>query len=387
MKGLREMRGKVFTLMALIGIIGTNGLVLSPVLTDIARDFGVSVAVAGRAITAFGVGTAVSALWLGASLERFGTARALMLSMVVGGVGQLIAAMASGWVWLTAAQALVGLAAGVGLPAIYALTADISPAGQEARILGRVILGWSISLIAAIPLGAFLADALGWRVMLALIGAIGIATLPFTAGFRNRHVAPQDSEPMDRFAPLFLSGGLAAYSVCFLFMAGFYGTYAYTGAHAIRDFGISTGRAGLIALFYGIGFGAASLMAGMIDRIGTARMRLIGFPAAAIALIGMGMAPSYGVYLVAITAWGWLNNQLLNTIVTGLTALAPRSKGAVLGLYSGITYIAAAAGTFTMGQIFEGAGFGRVTVLAALLNGASLLILLATRRQATQRRS
>ena len=381
------MRGKVFTLMALIGIIGTNGLVLSPVLTDIARDFGVSVAVAGRAITAFGVGTAVSALWLGASLERFGTARALMLAMVVGGVGQLIAALASGWVWLTAAQGLVGLAAGVGLPAIYALTADISPAGQEARILGRVILGWSISLIAAIPLGAFLADVLGWRVMLGLIGTIGIATLPFTARFRNRHITAQDAEPMGRFAPLFIPGGLTAYLVCFLFMGVFYGTYTYTGAHAIRDFGISTGRAGLIALFYGIGFGAASLMAGMIDRIGTARMRLIGFPAAAIALIGMGMAPSYGVYLVAIAAWGWLNNQLLNTIVTGLTALAPRSKGAVLGLYSGITYIAAAAGTFTMGQIFEGAGFGRVTLLAALLNGASLLILLATRRQATQRRS
>ncbi len=380
------MRGNVYTLMALIGIIGTNGLILSPVLNDIAVDFGVSVAVAGRAITAFGLGTAISALWLGRSLDTFGTARALQLAMVVGGLAQIGAALAPGWKVLTLAQGAVGLAAGVGLPAIYALTADISPRGQEARILGRVILGWSLALIAAIPLGAFLADALGWRLMLGLVGVVGLFTLPFTARFRNRHVAVQDSQPMGRLAPLALPGGLAAYAVCFLFMAVFYGTYTYTGAHAIRDFGVSTGAAGLIALFYGIGFGAASLMSGVIDRIGTRRMRLIGFPAAAVALIAMGYAPSFPAYLVAITAWGWLNNQLLNTIVTGLTALAPRSKGAVLGLYSAITYLAAAVGTFAMGLTFQGAGFLWVGLLGAIVNGLSLAILLASRLDATQRR-
>ncbi len=381
------MFGKVVTLMVLIGIIGTNGLILSPVLSDIATDFGVSAAVAGRAITAFGLGTAISALWLGRSLDRFGTARALQLAMVVGGAAQIAAALTTSWIWLTATQALVGLAAGVGLPAIYALTADISPAGQEARILGRVILGWSLALIAAVPLGAYLADMLGWRLMLGLVGGIGITTLPFTTRFRNSHVAVRDSQPMGRFAPLALPRGLATYTVCFLFMAVFYGTYTYTGAHAILDFGVSTGAAGLIALFYGIGFGAASLMSGVIDRLGTRRMQLIGFPAAAMALVAMGYAPTFWWYLAAITAWGWMNNQLLNTIVTGLTALAPRSKGAVLGLYSAVTYLAAAVGTLAMGVTFQGAGFVWVGVLGAAVNGVSLIILLASRPQATQRRA
>jgi len=375
------MAGAVYILMAAIALVGSNGLILSPVLADIARDFGASVPEAGRAMTAFGLGTALSAFWLGRMLDGFGIARALQGAMVIGGLGQIGAAFSNGWITLALAEGVVGLASGVALPAIYALSAEISPKGQEARILGRVILGWSISLIGAVPLGASLADMAGWRVMLALIGAMSLAIFPLTGRIRARHSAPHDAETIGRLAPLFLPGGLIAYLICLLFMAAFYGILAYTGAHVIHDFGVSTSSAGLIALFYGVGFGISSFLTGPVQRIGTARIQLFGAVLAAGLLLALGGAPEFRLFLLLLVLWGLLNNQLLNTIVSGLTALAPRSKGAVLGLYSAVTYLAAALGTFVMGLLLAHYGFWSLGALGAGLHVLVVLLLLASTRR------
>lgn len=375
----------VFILTAAIALVGSNGLILSPVLSDIAAQFGISVALVGRAITAFGLGTALSALWLGRSLDGFGTAKALQLALIVGGLAQVLASFSTGWITLSLAEALVGLAAGVALPAIYALTAEVAPKGKEAKTLGAVIFGWSISMIAAVPLGAALAELVGWRVMLAGLGALSLLVLPFTAAVQSRHKAPTDPDQIGRLAPLFLPGGFAAYLICFLFMASFYGIFAYTGAHAVSDFGASTARAGLIALFYGAGFGISSFLSGAIDRIGTAKIRMIGFPMAMFVIAGLATSTTYPLFLVLIAVWGSLNNQLLNTIVTGLTNLAPRSKGAALGLYSSVTYLGAATGTFIMGAAFERAGFIAIGAVAVLLHLGIITLLLTSHRRPRSR--
>ncbi|MEO1919841.1 MAG: hypothetical protein ABGW81_09110 [Paracoccaceae bacterium] len=66
------MNAQLYILTACIALIGTNGLLLSPVLTDIAVSLDVTVGEAGRAIAAYSAGAAVTAIWLGRSLDRFG---------------------------------------------------------------------------------------------------------------------------------------------------------------------------------------------------------------------------------------------------------------------------------------------------------------------------
>ncbi len=373
------MFASVVILVCAIGLAGSMGLILSPVLADIATEFGTSISTVAWAMTAFGVGTALSALSVGYRLDRFGPARALQRTAILAGVAQIGAALAPGWVTLTLAEFVIGLAAGVILPAVYALAAEIAPKGKEARTLGQVIMGWSLSMVLAVPAGAALAEIAGWRPMLAGLGIAAFLVSPFPRRIRNRHAAPADAVQMGRFGPLLVPGGRAAYAVCFLFMATFYGLYAFAAPHVITDFGMSTARSGLVALTYGIAFGATSLfLAPQIDRIGRRRMQAVGFPLAVIVLAGLGLAPSAPWFLGLIGAWAVLNNLLVNTIIAGLTSLAPGAKGAALGLYSGVTYFAAAFGTAVMGSLFEGPGFVAIGAVAAGLHVVIILLLPAS---------
>jgi DHA1 family inner membrane transport protein len=374
------LSGAIVILICSIGLAGSMGLILSPVLPDIAAEFGTSVATIAWSMTAFGLGTALSALSLGYRLDRFGPARALQRAAILAGLAQIAAALATGWITLAAAEFVIGLAAGVILPAVYALAAEIAPKGKEAKTLGQVIMGWSLSLVMAVPLGAALAEIAGWRPMLAVVGIAAFALAPFPRRIAGRRKIAQDAVQMGRFGPLQVPGGLAAYAICFLFMASFYGLYAFAAPHAITDFGVSTARAGLVALTYGVAFGGASLLlAPSIDRIGRRRMQAVGFPLAVAVLAGLGLAPSEPVFLAAVAVWAVLNNLLVNTIIAGLMGLTPGARGAALGLYSGVTYIAAAFGTAVMGALFEGPGFVAIGGAAALMHAAIIALLPASR--------
>ncbi len=367
----------VFTLMLCVGLIGSNGLILAPVLADIAVEFDDGIASLARAMSAFGAATAITALTLGRALDRFGCARALRLAMVVGGLGQILAAQSGSWVGLSAAQALTGAASGVALPAIYALTAEVSKPGQESKTMGLVVMGWSLSLVMALPLGAWLADLYGWRMMLRLIGGLCVATIILSRHLPHGRADPVVDGTMGRFGPLFLPGGWLAYLICGLFMVCFYGSFALTGAHAVQHFGQSTAAAGLVSMAYGLGLGAMSFAGGVIDRFGARRIRLWGFPAAAATFLFLASAPTFNSFLLGIFLWGGVNALLLNTILTGLTSLAPAAKSTVMGLYSATTYLAGAFGTALMSQFFQKWGFYSIGVTAAALHVLAFLLLIS----------
>ena len=80
----------------------------------------------------------------------------------------------TGWQMLCLFQALAGLATGVLLPAIYAEAVQIAPEGEGARTLGVVLSGWSIALMAGVPISALLTDFLSWRIAFFTLGGLAV---------------------------------------------------------------------------------------------------------------------------------------------------------------------------------------------------------------------
>ena len=159
-----------------------------------------------------------------------------------------------------------------------------------------------------------------------------------------------------------------------LFMMSFYGGYAYLGAHTRTTFGIGATAAGLSALSYGVGFGLAALVSGVIDKYGRKIVLTTGFGLGAVLLAPLPIAPSFAAFLLMVFIWGFINHFILNMIVVGLNALAPNNRGAVMGLYSATTYSAAAVGVLLMGQMYEGSGFMAVALTAAAFNFTAMLL-------------
>ena len=275
---------------------------------------------------------------------------------------------------LTAGVAVIGansltlrpLAAGVALPAIYALAAEVAPPGRESETLGIVLTGWTLSLVAGVSLSAVVADLAHWRLVYALL--VGAALLGLLALLASPYRDPDgtaEAAPSPLRA-LALPGVARLLLVCAAYMIAFYGVYGYLGAHLHDRLGVATSANGAVPLAYGIGFGAAALLDRVIDRIGAARA--MPFACLGIAAVYAAMALGSGDYLAVVTvalAWGLLNHFGLNLLILRLTAIDPARRGTILGLNSAVTYLCVFIGTLGFGPLYGLAGFAALAWLAA----------------------
>ncbi len=360
-----------FVLLLGVAVIGSNSLVLSPVLTDVARDLATTPLVISRAIAAYGGATALSALFLGFTIDRYGVRAVLVAGSVLLALATFGSALAGSWIMLAFAQAAAGLAAGVMLPAIYAAATATGGEEEGARVLGRVLTGWSVSLVAGVPVSAFIAERFGWHAsyvalgLLVLISLVGFSRLP-KADPKTGVSADDRPSALVTLAAARITGVPALLVAQFLFMTAFYGTYAFFGDHLRAALTMSASMAGLVVLAYGIGFGIASVGDRIVDRIGPARMLpfALGFVMLAYATMPVTMAFQTGAFVAAFV-WGFANHFVLNVIVLRLGKLGGVERGTVLGLNSAVTYAGALAGPLLLGLLYAGSGFAALALGAA----------------------
>lgn len=353
-----------YVLTGCVGVIGSNSLVLGPIAPEVAQSFQASVPAVMMASSAFGLGTAASALLLARHIDRIGARRMLGLAMMLLCLALLASALSPYVPLLIAAQLIAGVASGIALPAIYASAAAVAQPGREGRTIGAVLTGWTLSMVAGVALSAVLADVVHWRavyVAVALLAAL--ATLGLS-------LMPRREQPTSRPAPMPLSAlGLPSVKsllvACGAFMAAFYGVYGYLGDHLHHALGEPVSVNGLAALVYGIGFGGSMLLDGIVDRIGARRLMPLAFLLVAAIYLALALfADNLVAMLAAIFLWGLANHFGLNVLIMRLTAIDPVQRGTIMGLNSAVTYLAVFLGTSGFGPVYTGHGFAACALLA-----------------------
>lgn len=363
-----------------IATVGLQALMVAPLLTDMARDLSVGAATIGRANGLYGVGVAVAALIAAPRLDGWPRRRVLALALAALGLALAGCALAADAVMLSAAMAACGLAAGVVLPTTYALAGDLAPQELRSRAVGRVIVGWSLAMVLGVPAAALLAEQLGWRGAYAIIaGLAGIAA----ASVLGLPPAPRPAGA--RLVPyrvaLAQPGVLRLLGMTLAYMVAFYGCYTFLTDHlrASDDLGPSLG--GWISLSYGLGFGIAVFGDGLLDRWGPWRVAAPSFLVLAGLMLLLPLAADVSPWAVVALAlpWGVVNHFGLNVLVSLLSSGEAAVRGAIMGLYSAVTYVAHFLAGAGLGLIYAGAGFAAVALVAALgLAIAAALALLPT---------
>ncbi|MFC4215057.1 MFS transporter [Pseudophaeobacter arcticus] len=357
----------ILILMSAIGIVGSNSLLLSPLVLAVGNDLGADPAGVMQAASAYGLGVAAAALTLAPLGDRIGAGRLLRIALLVLALGLAASSAAPGLWGLIAAQAFCGLAGGAALPSIYTLAAVIAPRGREARVVGLVLTGWTLSMVLGVSLSAWLADLAGWRLVylaLALLAA-GLWLSSAGLGRITSSSGGQASSPLTALRVPGIRRGLLA--SCLL-MLSFYTTYFFTGAHVTLTLGLSTAQAGLLPLFYGIGFGLAVIFDPLLDRLGLVRATPPIFVLIALTyLVMLSVAGNYTLLLLFALVWGVFQHLGLNLLVARLTSLDLEQRGAIMGLYSTITYLCVFAAPFVGGLLFPLWGLMGCLALSALL--------------------
>jgi predicted MFS family arabinose efflux permease len=167
----------ILLLISAIGVIGANSLLLSPIALTIAADFATSGNAVMGAAAAYGIGVVISALFLAPRADRIGADKAVVQAISVLALALLLSAVIPNLTSLLIAQGVAGLAAGIALPAIYTLSAEIAPKGQEAQTIGAVLTGWTLSMVFGVTAAAVIAEHLGWRSVYGLLGLISLCLI------------------------------------------------------------------------------------------------------------------------------------------------------------------------------------------------------------------
>ncbi|MBZ9888374.1 MFS transporter [Mesorhizobium sp. BR1-1-3] len=356
-----------YLLTGCIAVIGSNSLVLGPIAPAVASSFGTSVPAVMIAAAAFGLGTSASALFLARYIDRLGARRMLQGALLLLALALVASAAAPTVLMLVAAQLLAGIAAGVAMPAIYASAAAIAPPGRESGTIGVVLTGWTLSMVAGVSLSAVLADLVHWRAVfaaVAVLAALAWMGLTATSLSDTRKAGPAPA-PLEALG---IPGILPLLVACAAFMTSFYGVYGYLGDHLHVGLGQPVSANGLAALAYGIGFGTAALLDGIIDRLGARRVMPFAYLLVAVVYVAMAAtSDSFGLTLAMVAIWGLANHFGLNVLVMRLSALDPSRRGTIMGLNSAVTYLAVFVGTTSFGPLYSNFGFAVCVMVAALL--------------------
>ena len=157
-------------------IFNTTEFVPVPLLSDIAKDFGMSTADTGLIITIYAWSVTILSLpfmLLTANLER----RSLLLKVfIIFVASHALCAVAWNFTVLVIARVLIAIAHAIFWSITASLAVRVAPINKSSQALGLLALGTSMAMILGLPLGRILGDSLGWRVTFGLIGifAVGV---------------------------------------------------------------------------------------------------------------------------------------------------------------------------------------------------------------------
>lgn len=348
-----------------MAVIGANSLVLPPIAPAVAADLGTDVARILQAAAAYGAGTVLAALLLAPKADVIGSARALRAACAMLVIALCVSAFAPNvWV-LILGQALAGLGAGVALPTIYVLAVQVAPQGRKKQTIGFVLSGWTFSLIGGVTLSAMIADFGGWQLVYGLMAAM--TALVWLLLGRCPLPDDQGEHASSPFLALRLPGILRGLLSNAMLMLAFNGAYLYLGSHVVHNLERSTSAAGILTMFYGVGFGLASLLNRHLEMLSLRAIGAMAFGGlTAVYLLMDVLAGTYLPLLPIALIWGIFQHFALNMVVERLTSLDPCRRGAIMGLNSAVSYATVIGGAFLYRLPFEHGGLAACLAFSAL---------------------
>lgn len=343
--------------------VGAEGFMIAGILPTVARDLGVSVAIAGQLVVAFTAAYALSSPILTALTGAISRRGLLIGAMSAFALANVLAWQATGYWSLMTARILLAMAAGLYVPNALALAGALVAPERRGGALALVSGGITVAVALAAPLGTVVADRLSWRMtfagvaLLALLAVIGLVRglpkgignhLP-VASLRERVLAARDPAV------------LRALLTTLLWATGAYTMYTYCALYLNQVTGIHDTHVGYVLFAWGIA-AAIGVMAGgkVSDRIGHQRVTgpaLVFLAAAFLSLFAIAwlLPPSIAtlpvfvsVVVWGIAGWAFYPAQQTNLIQVAGIKLAP----IVLSLNASFMYLGfslgASAGALTV---------------------------------------
>src|SRR5712691_11692485 len=166
-------------LLVLLGFLSFNavyvGIVMAPVLPQIAGEFRITTGTAGLVVAAYSAPGIMVAVLTGPYSDRFGRKRFLVTGSLIMGIFTLLSAFATSFAVLVAMRIVAGVGGSVIFPNVTATIGDNFAYRERGSAMGTVIGLNTMAAVIGVPLAGILAEATTWRVSVGLVGVLSIA--------------------------------------------------------------------------------------------------------------------------------------------------------------------------------------------------------------------
>jgi MFS transporter, DHA1 family, inner membrane transport protein len=259
----------VLGLLWLAGVLEfSNTAMISPLLVDIAADFGSSVPITGQLTTVLTVAWGTGAFLYSSLTDRFGRKPFFMYGLTGLGIFTAAAGFAPTLPIMMAVRFLSGLAGGAYGPTIVTIAADRTRARHRGRAIGILMTGVAVASLAGVPAMTWLAANLGWRTaswatgFLMVLISLAPAKLLRNTGVRQEGGARYFS----RFAWA-LRGSTAGWLLAAngLQALGYLALNTYLGAFFITTYGLALDKMAIIMAIIAIGPLVGSYLGGYVS--------------------------------------------------------------------------------------------------------------------------
>jgi predicted MFS family arabinose efflux permease len=367
--------------------IGTEGFMIAGLLPALARDLDVGLPAAGHLVTAFALAYAIGAPVL--AVLTAGLERKRLLAVAMGGfaLANLLAALAPGYAGLMGARLLLALSAATFMPAAGGYAAGFGGPERQGRALSMVVGGLTVAIIAGVPLGVLLGDALGWRATFLGVAAIAAFSLLGILAGLPRQAPGVTASLGERMALARSADVLSILAVTVLTVAGTFTVYTYLGVFMQAVTGLGPRGLAVVLLVFGVASAAGTRIAGSAaDHWGARRTVIWGCGLVLLAYVALALGAAFeqaamAVLLPAIVLWGFASWGVTTAQQARLVALAPDLAPVSLSLNSSAIYLGSATGAAVGALVIADGAVRMLGGVAACFSLAALSTVLASARK------
>jgi predicted MFS family arabinose efflux permease len=378
----RQLTKTTLVILCLCSFVSVFSMLApSPVLVDIADNFGLSVALAGSLAGGYALARFLTGMLIGPLLDQWNRRRTLALSVGGLALSSIGATVAPNFEALIGFRIFAGFATSFLQPTVFSLLASGTPYNKRARAMGWVIGANNMATLIGIPLGAFLSGLFSWRWMFGLLSAATIVTAALIAIVKSDHPpeARDISVKIDKYwstyRMTFQTPGAVAYLSASCLLSLFWeGWVTYMGAYFIHTFSLSTASLAPIMAGQGVGILIGAYLGGLLgETYGNKDVYLGSMVVSALLIVVLTSVPKplWIAILLNIIVAVPIGTRFTTGIAIG-TEILPSARGTVMALTSSAVNAGALMGAslgggilaFTQSYSLIGPAFGVSSMVA-----------------------
>ncbi|MCU0925895.1 MAG: MFS transporter [Hydrogenophaga sp.] len=388
-------RRELLLLLTIAGIQFTHILdfmIMMPLGPQFTRLFAISDAQFGLLVSAYTIAAGVSGLAAATYVDRFDRKHLLLTLYVLFALATLACGLAPGYGFLMVARVAAGVFGGVLSALAQTIVADVIPFERRGRAMGLVMSSFSVSTVAGVPLGLFMATHLGWQAPFIGIAALsGLMALgaALTLPRLNHHLKAQDRPSVWRGIGMVLAepNHQRAFAFSALLMFTGFTVLPFITIFMQTNVGLSPTQIPYIYLCGGV---ATLFTARLFGRLSDRWGKLPTFNALALAVILPLLAttlmprwPLWAVLVVSTALFICMSGRMIPGMALITGAATPALRGTFMALNAAVQSAAMGLASLVGGLIIGRDAAGQVQHywVSGLLGATASLVAIALARR------